>query len=1252
MSATAYFQYSDKKIKVSQFSFYFVNWQGSLNINFYGKDLSTNEWEQIGNISSDYSDGENVVLSITTEEEYVEYKCEIIPDYADNYITTFSDLNVKYTANNYTWQEISTKSDKVGTVSNIKAYICADKAFFLWTDPSDKIIINQEVVAEWDKTILVGKKGSYPTSPTDGDYIFTSTTYNQYKNSPAMIQSYNGEFDMSYKWRWFTVTKFGVINDDSNSVKSSSDFTWEELKMMLNESNASSYNLKQYFQLGDIVTVSNYDWQVVDIIPKGMKLMGYKGLQNNQVIDAAQSTFEKTQDIELKRSDYCLALTYSGNSILSNMAEPIIDNNGYVQIFYLTDDNSGKDRIWRTLNRRYEIKFILNEESNSSSFKLIDRNNNSILLNWSQFDNTEDPNKPEKTIIYEVNKTQNIVTDEWLFDESRQIGETFTQKPSVVELFIDGEAEVTLEGESSDSQWYEIGALSAGANNFNITTDYISYRIYATVSGIDTGITVNIKYPIYKTCYDVSFNTNNTGSFAGIGVYEYPNYFVEASNSLFKSYTRYSSSLNERTVDDKIYKRTSGELDLSNSNTELTFTTAQVLYGSNSYDGWAGGIPFTVSQVSNQNTSQAWQAMNGGNDVAHTTRTNYPWWEIEFDIPVKIISFRRMQDNVGSTYATSFKFQGSDNDTSWTDLLTFSANNTQTKEYTIASPSYYKYYRVYCTQTSKYMINNRLEFTYMVKNFSSYPDVLKTLVHTPHNLTANPTLATNGFAFSASSTLGDTGVFYEVMAGEEMQKGDGGQQHHFHSKSEAHPWLAIEFVKPQTFDYLIFGTRNNNNSVKTVTNLFLQYSDNGTDWTNGGGFTPDISSTHCRNTVFKTLNNNVTITSLGSHKYWRIYSESSGYLIIGELELGRIVINQFTELLYEYQPDYTLQRTTGGGNDYENSEVDQYLNTVSNNFSSVFTPNSIFQKYSGFSGKTFQYGMDKDFLDCVCESSIDVFAGIYPNGKHILKRKFYLPSATEVGRALSDRYVLGNSFAFFKEADSNVDLRKRLSYSGSGYVNYWTRTAIGTPKRYGIIMSNGNYGSLDARGNNTVGQNNSLGNVIPVCTIGQDYQPRNKVAIENLSFEMAGNVKAGNYYPINQNIQGGFTLMFTVNNYSECYYDFMTLISDNYYPCFMLQHRDSGNLEIETIDGSDTLFNDFPEDGTHKVLIVVNNTDYDEEIGIFMMTGYIDGVQHSSCYTREYSTIECFQTSNNNISNVYIWNRMLTEEEISVAFQM
>ena len=966
--------------------------------------------------------------------------------------------------------------------------------------------------------------------------------------------------------------------------------------MMLNESNASSYNLKQYFQLGDIVTVSNYDWQVVDIIPKGMKLMGYKGLQNNQAIDAAQSTFEKTQDVELKRSDYCLALTYSSNSILLNMAEPIIDNNGCVQLFYLTDDNSGKDRIWRTINSRYEIKFVLNEASNSSGFKLIDRNDNSILLDWSQFDNTGD-HKPEKTIPYEVNETQNIVTDDTIYDDERQVGDTFTQKPSVVNLSFYSEwgsegngLTVTLEGES-DSQWYEIGVLSKGTNNFNITTDYTNYRINAREENFDMyHITVDIKYSISMTTYDVPFDTNNTGSFIGIGVYEYPNYFVETSNSFFKSYTKYSSSLNERTIDDKVYKRISGELNLD-SNTELAFTTAQVLYGSNSYDGWAGGIPFTVSQVSSYNSSQAWQAMNGGNDVAHTNRTNYPWWKIEFDIPVKITSFKRMQDSISSTYATSFKFQVSNDNSSWTDLLTFSANNTQTNEYTIASPSYYKYYRVYCTQTSKYMINNRLEFTYMAKNLSSYPNVLKTLLHTPHNLTANPTLVTNGFTFSASSTLGDAGVLYEVMDGEERKSGSGGQQHHFHSESEAHPWFAIEFTESQTFDYLIFGTRNNIGSTKTVTNLFLQYSDNGTDWTNGGGFTPDISSTHCRNTIFKKLNNDVTITSLGSHKYWRIYSESSGYLIIGELELGRIVNNQFTELLYEYQPDYTLQRTTGGGNDYENSEIDQYLNTVSNNFSSVFTPNSIFQKYSGFSGKTFQYGMDKDFLDCVCESSVDVFAGIYPNGKHVLKRKFYLPSATEVGHAMSDRYFLGNSFAFFKGADSNSNIRKRLSYSGSGYVNYWTRTAIGTPKRYGIIMTNGNYGSLDARGNNTVGQNNSLGNVIPVCTIGQDYQPSSKVAAENLSFEMSGNVEADNYYPINQDIQGGFTLMFTVNNYSYCNYDFMTLIGDNYSPCFKLQHRDSGNLELETNEGSDTLFSDFPEEGTHKVLIVVNNTD-------------------------------------------------------------
>lgn len=52
------------------------------------------------------------------------------------------------------------------------------------------------------------------------------------------------------------------------------------------------------------------------------------------------------------------------------------------------------------------------------------------------------------------------------------------------------------------------------------------------------------------------------------------------------------------------------------------------------------------------------------------------------------------------------------------------------------------------------------------------------------------------------------------------------------------------------------------------------------------------------------------------------------------------------------------------------------------------------------------------------------------------------------------------------------------------------------------------------------------------------------------------------------------------------------------------------------------------------------------------MEGYIDGVQCGSCYAREYSIIECFQTPNDNISNVYIWNRVLTGEEIEGAFEM
>lgn len=68
-----------------------------------------------------------------------------------------------------------------------------------WEDPTDGY-------AQWGKTVIVKKEGSWPESPTDGTVVVTTTTRDQYKETP-----YIDTQDNSYNWyyRAFPVSAGG-----------------------------------------------------------------------------------------------------------------------------------------------------------------------------------------------------------------------------------------------------------------------------------------------------------------------------------------------------------------------------------------------------------------------------------------------------------------------------------------------------------------------------------------------------------------------------------------------------------------------------------------------------------------------------------------------------------------------------------------------------------------------------------------------------------------------------------------------------------------------------------------------------------------------------------------------------------------------------------------------------------------------------------------------------------------------------------
>jgi hypothetical protein len=83
-----------------------------------------------------------------------------------------------------------------------------EKLTIAWKDPDDTII-EGVTLAEWEKTMLVRKVGSYPVSETDGTLVLTNTVRNQYSTGYIDNGLMNGT---EYFYKLFPFSTQGAIN--------------------------------------------------------------------------------------------------------------------------------------------------------------------------------------------------------------------------------------------------------------------------------------------------------------------------------------------------------------------------------------------------------------------------------------------------------------------------------------------------------------------------------------------------------------------------------------------------------------------------------------------------------------------------------------------------------------------------------------------------------------------------------------------------------------------------------------------------------------------------------------------------------------------------------------------------------------------------------------------------------------------------------------------------------------------------------
>lgn len=92
------------------------------------------------------------------------------------------------------------------------------KVELTWTDPKDKYATPEgdisdtgdQLVSEWDHTILVRKTGSQPAGPNDGTVVVSSSVRNQYQSTPYTDTGLTN--DTTYYYAVFAYNKDGVAS--------------------------------------------------------------------------------------------------------------------------------------------------------------------------------------------------------------------------------------------------------------------------------------------------------------------------------------------------------------------------------------------------------------------------------------------------------------------------------------------------------------------------------------------------------------------------------------------------------------------------------------------------------------------------------------------------------------------------------------------------------------------------------------------------------------------------------------------------------------------------------------------------------------------------------------------------------------------------------------------------------------------------------------------------------------------------------
>lgn len=224
--------------------------------------------------------------------------------------------------------QVDQQKIELAECTNLNMFKDQTDLFINWTDPED-IQLNGAILARWNKTILVRKENSYPSSYLDGDILATTSRELENKNyyrDHSFIDN-NREEGKEYYYMLFSESKAGSWNNlYANKFYLGDSLTWYQISQFIKTGRGS-----ELFPVGTTFIVNHDEYTTSN----GLSGIAFTVLGHDQV-PCSDETIQHTMCLGM--SEVLFTCYFDAPELEYGLTEDTVTISG--KIYYTYDGNS------------------------------------------------------------------------------------------------------------------------------------------------------------------------------------------------------------------------------------------------------------------------------------------------------------------------------------------------------------------------------------------------------------------------------------------------------------------------------------------------------------------------------------------------------------------------------------------------------------------------------------------------------------------------------------------------------------------------------------------------------------------------------------------------------------------------------------------------------------------------------------------------------------------------------------------------